>query len=41
MKGPLSVVFSDIYMAKMENDVVISPSKHIFYQRFVDDTYRR
>ena len=41
MKGPLSVVFSDTYMAKMENDVVIPPSKHIFYQRFVDDTYRR
>ena len=35
MGGPLSVTFSDIYMVKMENDVVI-PSKPIFYCRFVD-----
>ena len=40
MGGPLSVTFSDIYMIKMENDVVI-PSKHIFYCRFVDDSYSR
>ena len=38
--GPLSVTFSDIYMVKMENDVVI-PSKPIFYCRFVDDIYSR
>ena len=36
--GPLSVTFSDIYMVKMENDVVIS-SKPIFHHRFVDDIY--
>ena len=40
MGGPLSVTFSDIYMVKMENDVVI-PSKPIFYRRFVDDIYSR
>ena len=40
MGGPLSVTFSDIYMVKMENDVV-APSKHIFYHRFVDDIYSR
>ena len=40
MGGPLSFTFSDIYMVKMENDVVI-PSKPIFYRRFVDDIYSR
>ena len=40
MGRPLPVTFSDIYMVKMENDVVI-PSKTIFYRRFVDDTYSR
>ena len=40
MGGPPSVVFSDMCMVKMENDVVIS-SKPIFYCRFVDDIYSR
>ena len=40
MGEPLPVTFSDIYMVKMENDVVI-PSKPIFYRRFVDDIYSR
>ena len=40
MGGPLSVTFSDIYILKMENDVV-TPSKPIFYRRFVDDIYSR
>ena len=40
MGGPLSVTFSDIYMVKMENDVVI-PSEPIFYSRFVNDIYSR
>ena len=40
MGGPLSVTFSDIYMVKMKNDVVI-PSKPIFYRRFVDGIYGR
>ena len=31
MGRPLFVTFSDIYMVKMENDIVI-PSKPIFYQ---------
>ena len=38
MGGPISVVFSDIYMCKIEEDVV-KPLKPIFYQRYVDDTY--
>ena len=40
MGGPLSVTFSDIFMVKMENDIVI-PSKPIFYRRIVDDIYSR
>ena len=36
MGGPLSVTFSDIYMIKMENDIV-TPMKPIFYRRFVDE----
>ena len=40
MGGPLSFTFSDIYMVKMENDVV-TLSKSIFYNRFVDDVYSR
>ena len=39
MGGPLSVTFSDIYMVKMENDVI--PSKPIFYGRFVADIYSK
>ena len=35
--GPISVVFSDIYMCKMQEDVV-KPLKPIFYKRSVDDT---
>ena len=40
MGGKLSVIFSDIYMIKMENDVVI-PSKRIFYCKFANDIYSR
>ena len=40
MGGPISVIFSDIYMCKMEDDIVV-PTKPIFYKRFVDDTYVR
>ena len=40
MGGPMSVVFSDIFMCKMEFDVVV-PAKPIFYKRYVDDTYVR
>ena len=40
MGGPMSVVFADIYMCKMEDDV-IAPLKPIFYKRYVDDTYVR
>ena len=40
MGGPISVVFTDIYMCKMEDDVV-APLKLIFYKRYVDDTYIR
>ena len=40
MRGPLPVTFSEIYMGKMENDIVIPP-KPIIYHRFVDDIYSR
>ena len=36
--NPIYVVFPDIYMSKIEEDVV-KPLKSIFYKRFVDDTY--
>ena len=38
--GTVSVVFSDIYICKIEEDVVVR-AKPIFYQRYVDDTYIR
>ena len=38
MGGPVSVVFTDIFICKMEEDVVV-PAKLIFYKRYVDDTY--
>ena len=40
MGGPISVVLSDIYVCKMEEDIV-APSKPLFYKRYVDDTYVR
>ena len=40
MGGPLSVTFSDIFMIKMENDIVI-PTRPVFYHRYVDDIYNR
>ena len=38
MGGPVSVVFSETFMCKMEEDVVV-PAKPIFYKRYVDGTY--
>ena len=38
MGGPISVVFSDIYVSKMEEDIV-TPMKPYFHKRYVDDTY--
>ena len=40
MGGPVSVVFSDIFMCKIEEDVVV-PAKPSFYKRYVDGTYIR
>ena len=40
MGGPLSVTLSDIYMSKMEIEVVV-PLKPKFYRRYVDDIYNR
>ena len=40
MGGLISVVFADIFMCKMEDDVV-APIKPIFYKRYVDDIYIR
>ena len=39
MGGPISVVFADIYLCKMEDDV--ASIKPLFYKRYVDDTYVR
>ena len=36
MGGPVSVVFLEIYMCKMEEGIVV-PAKLIFYKRYVDD----
>ena len=36
--GPISIIFSDIFMCKMEFDVVVL-ARCIFYKRYVDDTY--
>ena len=36
----MSVVFSDIFMCKMEEDIVV-PAKPIVYKRCVDNTYIR
>ena len=38
MGGPISVVFSDIYVCKMEEDIVI-PANSMFYKWYVDDTF--
>ena len=40
MGGPLSVTFSNIFMIKMENYMVI-PKKPILYRRYVDDIFNR
>ena len=40
MGGPFSVTFSDIYKAKIKNEVV-RPLKPKFYRRFVDDIFNR
>ena len=36
--GSVSVASSDIYMSKMEEDVVV-PAYPMLYKRYVDDTY--
>ena len=41
MGGPLSVVFSDIFMTKMEKDAIKSPRKPLFYKQFIDDIFTR
>ena len=40
MGRPISVVFSGIYVCKMEEDTVITANP-ILYKRYVDDTYVR
>ena len=40
MGGPIFVVLSDVFMSKMELDIV-APAKPIFYKRYVYDTYVR
>ena len=38
MGTPVFFVFSDIFMCRMEKDVVL-PVKPIFYKLYFDDTY--
>ena len=40
MGGSISVVLSDIYVCKMEEDIV-GPSKSLFYKPYMDNTYVR
>ena len=40
MGGPISIVFSDIYVCKMEEDIV-TPMKPHFHKRYVRDTHIR
>ena len=40
MGVPLSVTLSDMYMGKIENDIVV-PTRPVFYRRFADDIYNR
>ena len=40
MGGPLTVILSDIWMVKMENNIVV-PHKPIFYKRYVDNIISR
>ena len=40
MGAPISVAIANIFMAKLEKDV-IKPPYPIFYKRYVDDTYVR
>ena len=41
MGGPLSVMFSDIYMTKIEKDAILPPRKPKLYKRFVGDIFTR
>ena len=40
MGGHISVVFSDVYISKMEEDIVALMKPH-FYKRYVDDMHIR
>ena len=40
MGSALSVMFSGIYIIKMESEIVI-PQKFIFYRRYVDEIYNK
>ena len=41
MERPLPVVFSNIYMTKLEKDAILPPRKPKLYKRFVGDTFKR
>ena len=40
MGGPVSVVFFDIFICKME-EIAVVPAKPIFHKYYVDETYIR
>ena len=41
MGGPLSVMFSDIYMTKLEKDTILPPRRAKLYKPFVDDIFAK
>ena len=41
LEGPLSVVFSDIYIRKPEKEAILLPRKPKLYQRFVETIFTR
>ena len=41
MVGPVSLVFSDIYMTKLEKDAILLPRKPQSYERSVDNIFTR
>lgn len=41
MRGPLLVMFSDIYMTKLEKDTILPPRKRKLYKCFVNGIFTR
>ena len=41
MGGPLSVMFSDIYMTKLEKDTILTSRRAKLYKLFIDDIFAK